>query len=322
MKEQDRLAIHGINYLILVAILMALFGCKQGHKTEQPQEITEAKTEIETEIESENYVREGIYALPGEYKLDYPKDLVAYFDSLCKEGARIVTHTDTREDSLCIWDAVRALDRFAQHKSKYFPATQIREALAIMRVELGYVFNHSGIEGPYGGEAFFFRLIEQAALHCNQIDYITDFRSDDRKAGVLYFNEWSPNPLYSLLVYQASQGFKVKMIGNVGDVKIEKIFHLTDEEGREYYLCSNNNDGPYFRQYLYGWEDCDLCLIREMDVEFGNSESYETDYELIFNPNKCSWSYCTKDGDIYHPVDGTPVLRLLLDGNASRFVVE
>ena len=301
---------------VLIVMLVVLFGCKQKQKTGQQE-----GAEEETECEVVNRV--GIYALPGAYERHFPQHLVASSDSLCREGAYVATHTDEKEDSLAVWDAIRLLDRFAQRKGKFYPATQIRNALEILRLEQAYCFNHSGQDGSNGGEAFMFRLIEQAALHCNQIDYITDFRTDDRKVGVLYFGEWGLGlPLYSILVYQAKQGFRVKMIGDVGDAKIEKIFHLTDAKGREYYLCSNNNDGVYFRQYLYSWKDDDFCLIREMDVDFGCSESYEKGYELVFNPTQCTWSYCKKDGDLYHPVSGTPILRLILDGDASIFIVE
>jgi len=304
-----------IVYLVLFVLLMTLYGCKQEQKTEQQE-----RTEVDSDSE---VIREGIYALPGDYEVNYPKDLVTYFDSLCREGAYVATHTDEKEDSLAVWDAIRLLDRFAQGESKFYPASQIRNAMEILRLEQAYCFNHSGQEGNNGGEAFMFRLIEQAALYCNQIDYITDFRANDRKVGVLYFGEWGLGlPLYSILVYQAHLGFRVKMIGGVGDAKIEKIFHLIGDEGRDYYLCSNNNDGVYFRQYLYSWKNGDLCLIREMDVEFGCPESYEKGYELVFNPTKCTWSYCKKDGDLFYPVSGTPTLRLVLDGDSSKFVVE
>ena len=312
MKEMNN------RFLLLIVMAMVLCGCKQVQRAEQLK-----GNEEEAEGEAVNVNREGIYALPGDYKVDFPNDLVAYFDSLCRQGAYVATHTDEEEDSLAVWDAVRLLDRFAQGKGKFYPADQIRDALEIMRLEQAYCFNHSGQEEKNGGEAFMFRFIEQAALHCNQIDYITDFRADDRKVGVLYFGEWGLGlPLYSILVYQTHQGFRVKMIGGVGDAKIEKIFHLNDKQGRDYYLCSNNEDGVFFRQYLYSWKDDDLCLIREMNVEFGCPESYEKGYELVFNPTRCTWSYCKKDGDLYHPVNGTPTLRLILDGDSSKFVVE
>ena len=65
---------------VLIVMLVVLFGCKQKQKTGQQE-----GAEEETECEVVNRV--GIYALPGDYEVDYPKDLVAYFDSLCREGA-------------------------------------------------------------------------------------------------------------------------------------------------------------------------------------------------------------------------------------------
>ena len=112
---------------VLIVMLVVLFGCKQEQKTGQQE-----GAEEETECEVVNRV--GIYALPGDYELDHPQDLVAYFDSLCREGAYVATHTDEKEDSLAVWDAIRLLDRFAQRKGKFYPATQIRNALEMNRL--------------------------------------------------------------------------------------------------------------------------------------------------------------------------------------------
>lgn len=305
-----------MRFLIIVIVCTTLYSCKQGQKGEQ-QEGTEM------EIENDTIHREGIYALPGDYKVDHPKNLVAYFDSLCHQGAYVATHSVGNEDSLDVWKAIRYLDRYAQGEGKYYPESLIRSAFLALGLEQAYCFGHGGPDDKNGGEAFLFRLIEQAALHCNQIDYITDFHANDSKVGVLYFGAWGAGlPLYSFLVYQAKQGFRVLTIGDVGEAKVNQVFHLTDKQGRDYYLCSNNENDYYFCQYLYGWEDEDLRLIRKMDVDFSCPGSQEKGLEIVFNPNQCTWSFCNKDGDIYHRVDGTPVLRLMLDGKASKFVVE
>ncbi len=296
--------------------IMVLFSCQQKPKAER-QEIEYINAENDT------VSRRGLYVLPGDYEAGHPKNLVAYFDSLCQEGLFVATHNNDKEDSLKVWEAIKFLDRYARGKDRFYPMKAIRDALEILRTEQAYCYNHGGQEGQNGGEAFLFRLIEQAAAYCNQIDFITDFHADDRKAGILYFEEWSlGNPLYSMLVYQKSQGFGVRMIGDVGEAKIEKIFHLTDSQGRDYYLCSNNNEGVYFCQYLYGWKGDDLELICQLNDVFGCSECAERGYELVFNPKQYSWIYCQKNGDMYHRVDNTPMLRLQLNGDSSKFVVE
>ena len=70
MKKQN------IDIFVLIVMSVVLFGCKQEQKTGQ-QEVAEEEAECEV------VNRVGIYALPGDYEVDYPKDLVAYFDSLC-----------------------------------------------------------------------------------------------------------------------------------------------------------------------------------------------------------------------------------------------
>jgi len=303
--------------LTFVAIsIMVLFSCQQKPKAE-PQSPEGVNAENDT------VSRKGLYVLPGDYEAGQTQDLLAYFDSLCQEGLFVATHNNDRKDSLKVWEAIRFLDRYARGKDHFYPAKQIRNALEILRIEQSYRFNHGGQEVRNGGEAFMFRLIEQAAACCNQIDFITDFHTDDRKAGVLYFEEWSlGNPLYSMLIYRKDQGFGVRMIGDVGKTKTEKIFHLIDSKGRDYYLCSNNNEGIYFCQYLYGWREGDLRLICQLDSVFGCPDCNGKGYELVFNPKQCSWSYCQKDGDLYHRVDNTPMLRLILNGDSSAFVVE
>lgn len=296
--------------------IMVLCGCQQKPKEER-QAIADVNAENDT------VSRRGLYVLPGDYEAGHPKNLVAYFDSLCQEGLFVATHNNDKEDSLKVWEAIKFLDRYARGKDRFYPMKAIRDALEILRTEQAYCYNHGGQEGQNGGEAFLFRLIEQAAAYCNQIDFITDFHADDRKAGILYFEEWSlGNPLYSMLVYQKNQGFGVRMIGDVGEAKIEKIFHLTDSQGRDYYLCSNNNEGVYFCQYLYWWKGDDLELICQLKDVFGCSECAERGYELVFNPKQYSWIYCQKNGDMYHRVDNTPMLRLQLNGDSSKFVVE
>lgn len=303
--------------IFIVTLLGFLIGCR--HSQEGQKEETAQDT---VEVEEKESIRPQY---PGEYEIDKPDDILAYFDSLHKHGIAIIcTHGNDQDDSLMVWQAVRELDRFVHQQRAYYPAELLREALKKMAFEQGYLYSHGGDEqkGAIRGEVFLFRLLEQAALNCPQIDFITDFHTADNRAGILYYPEWSGmHSLYSFLIYQSEHGYRVLLIDGKGFAKITKIFHLTDAEGRTYYLCSHNEHAIEFCQYLYGWNGVRmklLCSTRKRP----SSELVEDKTAIIFNPSKCQWDYCVKEGNTYQKIENSTSLRLILDGENSKFVIE
>lgn len=267
-----------------------------------------------------------IEVFPGEYVVDKPEHIAAYFDSLCQySGAEVWTHTP-EEDSVDVWKAVKELDRYAKGERKYYPAEELRKALGILAFEQGYAWSHGMYEGEEGeeesdvinpGEAFLFRLLEQAARFCPRIELLADFHSPDQRAGVLYYPEWSAsNPLYSFLLYRSGDEFKVKMIGGKASTAIDKIYKLEDKQGQVYYLCSNNFLRLYFCQYLYRMQDGEMELVCSVD-DFPGGEM--GDYTIVFNPTKHCWTYCEKKGEYYHQIKGTRTLYLDLDQKKPAF---
>ena len=249
----------GIKLQVLLVLSLTVYGCKQTVQGEQGEQCAADTDEAAV---GETFVRNGIYSFPGEYEIDHPADLVAYFDSLCGQGAYVMVHGSLQEDSLQVWDAVKLLNQATRQRGIGFPADSLRKAMRSLAQEQTYLYSHGAPEENNGGEAFLFRLIEQAALNCHHVELLTDIYTDDRRAGVLSFSDWSGmNPLYSFLIYRTGHGCHVTMIGEKGDAKIENISHLTDGKGGDYYLCSNNNEGVYFRQYLYGWDGKMMSLL-------------------------------------------------------------
>lgn len=214
-------------------------------------------------------ISKDIWAYPGVYEVDSVVDIRSYFDSLYHEcGADIWTHNPEMGESIDVWNAVKELNRYVNHERRSYPVDEVNTALKHMAFEQGYRYSYSGEDSDSvnSGEVFLFRFIEQAALHSPQLNFATTFHAEDGNAGILYFPEWSNiNPLYSFLVYKTKQGFKVLTIGKKGDVKINKIFRLFDKRGRIYYLCSNNDDAIYFRQYLYRWDGDVMTLVCSSD---------------------------------------------------------
>ena len=268
---------------------------------------------------------------PGEYVTDEPEDIVAYFEALCRErGAVVAVHSDEAEDLLEIWNVVRSLDDYAAGRRVYYPAEEVRHALDALAFDLGYWFSHGCETDTNHAEVFFFRFLEQAVRLSPKVDYVTDFHSADGTAGILNFHEWSPNPLYSFLVYPTNEGLRVRLVGQVGNIKIEKLFHLTDSIGREYYLCSNNGDFGdedyfsrlFFCQYLFMCEENAMVeVVSDANVVWPTEELPDNS-RVVFNPRLLRWDGCRRDGDKYVPLEGFQPLLLHLDGRKSRFEIE
>ncbi len=264
---------------------------------------------------------------PGEYVVDEPESVTDYFETLCNRyGAEVAVHIDDYDDSLKVWQAVRLLDDYVAGRRVYYPADEVRHALDELAFELGYRYDH-GVDEEHL-ELFFFRLLEQAVRLSPKLELVTDFHSSDGTAGILNYHEWAHNPMYSFLVYPTDKGLRVRMIGEVLNTRIEKLFHLTDSMGREYYLCSNNGSLDYqedfiwlfFRQYLYMRDGDDL---REVASYTGLDSFVPEDFDgtVVFNPRLLRWDCCRQSGDVFVRIDGTSSLRLHLDGNRSRFIV-
>ncbi len=275
-------------------------------------------------------VPQNIMLAPGQYVVDEPENLTEYFHNLCLEhGAIVAVHSSDYEDSLQVWQTIQALDDFAAGRRQYYPAEEVKDALGSLAFELGYWYSHGEQVDTNHLEMFFFRLLEQAVRLSPQVDYVTDFHASDGTAGILNYHEWSPNPLYSFLIYPTDNGLRVTQVGETGFVKTEKLFHLTDDSGRDYYLCSNNGDfgnedvfvRVFFCQHLFM---CDETGVREV----ASYSDFESNYEensncrVVFNPQQLRWDLCKRDGDKYIRVDNTPSLFLEIDGLNSIFYLE
>lgn len=294
---------------------------------------------VQSDTVSSSYVGESV-------NLDaMPESPLLYMQQLADSGA-ITLLVDDNDESVnlkdSVWSAIRELDQYAKGERKYYPADNIRKALDHIAFALGCSYGHGGFDTESGGvsttafpeELFFFRLLELAAYYSPQIDFVTDFHSADGEAGILNFHEWSPNPMYSFLVYKTDKGHRVAMVGKPLECEISKLFRLSDSEGRVYYLCSNNGEEPefpekyntQFTQYLFLKEGDKVRLVAQFKPEYDKTH-FGVQLEDVggkspivrFNPSTLQWSYCTKEGDIFHPIKNSPLLTLSLNGTESCF---
>lgn len=269
---------------------------------------------------------------PVEQQIEYnggiiPEQLSIYFDSLQRKGFGIPYHSDSTEKTI-VENCIAQLQRYKNGERKYYPAEDIYRSLEIMRLELGYIYNHCGdADGDFEirDYVFFIRFLEQAALLCPQLELLTNIMSADRKIGVINFQEWSPNPLFSFVLNENPQGgFFLTRINDIGSVKIEKIFTL-DNEGKKYYLLSNNNNLQQFSQYI--------CIIENHKTFLFNGKNFTEafnkwtaslpeNYTIVFNPQKVCWNLCKFKNNVFQPIEKTQTLYLKLDGEKSYYYVE
>lgn len=300
----------------LLAFVLAISGVSCTHKSEQ-------KTDEYT-------TTQDVALAPGTYIADEPENIAEFFETLCCEhGAVVAVHNNDINDSMKVWNAVRLLDDYAAGRRTYYPADEVRQALEILVFELGHYFSHGDGEEGYNRIAIFFnRFLEQAVRLSPKVDYVTDFHCADGTAGILNYHEWSYNPLYSLLIYPTNNGLRVRTIGELGTTKIKKLFHLTDNNGRDYYLCSNN--GTYDdSDWFHNLEFCQFLYLRdgnEMEEVASciglNFTPNDREGKIVFNPQQLRWNFCRRNGDVYVPIEGSKSLQLHLDGKKSRFVTQ
>lgn len=253
-----------------------------------------------------------------------PKDLPAYFDSLVQSGLYIPYHTDSSQIKK-VEEGILQLQKYQSGERKFYPAEEVQTALEIMRHELGYINSHRGEELTEEDDGFFFHFLEQAARLCPDLHLLADVTSADNKIGVINFHEWSYNPLYSFLLNEnGTGGWNVSMIGEAGNVKIEKIF-LLQHDGQTYYLLSNNETLVTFTQFICTIEEGTASLSEGLQFTEAFNQWHEDipdDYTIVFNPRKICWNFCHNAGEYDQPIENTKTLYLELDKNQSRFHVQ
>ena len=201
----------GLKYCVFLGALVALVACR--HKN----------------AESTFTFEQDVRLVPGQYVADEPDNLSVYFKTLCCEHhAEVAVHSNDDDDSLHVWQTVKLLDDYAAGRRKKYPAEDVREALDDMAFELGYIFSHVCYEDTNYAEVFFFRFLEQAVRLSPCVEYVTDYQIADGTVGILNYQEWSPNPLYSFYVYPTASGLRVWLMGEIGDPGAVPLNEKTD----------------------------------------------------------------------------------------------
>lgn len=248
-----------------------------------------------------------------------PSDPEAYLDSMLRLDGGRQTHywsIDEAIDDSLVQTGIRALAAYAEGRLSAYPAKEVRRLIREMGFEQGYLEAHGGETS----RLFYYSYLEQAARLCPSPALLADSVAEDGRAAVIYVPDWSGiYPLQSFLLTLVDGGgsCRIRQIGT-DDTGTPEIHALRDDEGRTYYLCSNNVNSPLlFTQHLYLRREggvTEVCALEGIDDAL-RWDKEGAPYHVTFHRETLTWTCDTPDGD-----SGT--LRLILDGADSRFATE
>ena len=270
--------------------------------------------------------------LPGSAYF-VPVSLEEHMNRLLEDGT-IAFPNKVQDDTERVLSAVRALDAYARGESKYYPDKQFRDAFEFFAFANDWDDNH-GNEYSKENMCALACLMEFAAYHAPDINFLTDFVSADHNVGVFRYPRATLRNFNLYVTYKEQGVFRIKTLN-------------TDEWGSEYGYDGPNElthvrkIGPddakmylFSNEYAYSFSHCLCWYDGHGDANFFVPENFSecvrewlTDdlrndkFEVIYNPKRVCWNVCKRVGNTYQPVDGSKTLYLIVDGMSSRYYVE
>ena len=295
-KSKQRWIVH------ILLMFTLLFGCKNENR--------------DCNLEED----ENVYANIHYHDFDKVENLSAFFDSIRNEHGIPMWMTESEEFiQKEVLKCIKYIDGYRRGNYKYYPDSLVKSCIDFLGFNCAIIENHSpGVDLTY---AEWFLML--TAYYSPDITCLVHMQTPNHRAGVLNFgSQYNYNPWWSYLFFKREKGFEVRRIKGY-ETKIEKIFQLEDRQHRLYYLCSNNISNLEFLQVLF-WAkgEYDVVYVGQYDSLHPQNET-EIEYDYIyFNPDKKVWHYCNVDNLSRKlvPVSDIPALKLVLDGEKSRFI--
>lgn len=273
--------------------------------------------------------------LPGKtYYI--PDSLEDQLESLRKVG-EVVFPNKVQDDTLRLYQAVRALDAYAHGERRYYPDKLFRDAFEFMAFATDWDANH-GSEAVAGHMCALACLMEFAAYHAPDINYLTDFVSADHNVGVFEYQGATIRNFNLFVTYKEHGVFRIKTLntddwgsdcGYEGPNWLTHVRKIGADDARMYLFS---------HEYVYSFAHC-LCWYDEYgDAHFFVPDNLnecisewltddirsmsDDEVHIVYNPKNVCWNVCTKVGSSYQPVKDSKTLYLELDGLNSRYRLE
>jgi len=248
-----------------------------------------------------------------------------YLDSIAELIGLPTCNDYDGEGEKTINHAVHELRRFQIGERKYYPEQEVNDAFRAMSHGFYAANGHADDSFYYFAYHYLHCFGTQAALLCPNVEFVSDCHSEDHQVGLLSDGSGNTGPLFTAIIYKSGDRCIFQMV-DIG-TELGKIFHLTDDDGRDYYLLtsgySNNEIFYYPILYLYERRNDVLCLAAQSEiphVEMANGKELFFS-ECRFNPTKLQWDLCNEGEGYWYKIDGTKSFYLHLDGEKPYFEV-
>ena len=318
-------------YLLLLVFICSLISCnskKQNahiNKTvpekvdtieiKQSQDVEESA--YDDEYEDEGPIFPDITPLPTKVPVDIP----AYFKNMEKKGLAAPYHRDLMGDEDAhIQKTLRELQRYATGKRKYYPAEDVQTTISYLSQYAHYASGHSDDHTELRMiDNYRNHFISIAAMLSPNMDFLQPIKDVSATIGLSQFPDWSHSyTIQSYVFMPDGEKLSARSMDELNAVMATKIFRLTDEKERVYYLFSNDDDICKFGQVLCMMDKGELKYVtRLIDLH----AHIQQEGIIFFYPNKTLWHFCDDKEGRFECIEGAPTIHLKLDGMDSKFYI-
>ena len=295
-------------YLFLLVMTCCLASCHSKKQNAQgpenvPEKVDTVEIQLSEDMEESDYdelyedeepILPEITPLPTRV----PADIPAYFKNLEKNGLAAPVVRDINEgEEEQIEKGVYELQRYAHYAS-------------------GHSDDHSELRMVNNYRNHFIAI---AAMLSPNMDFLQPIKDVNQTIGLMQFPDWSHTyTIQSYVLLPDGEKLYARSMDELNAVMATKIFRLTDEKDRVYYLFSNDDDIHRFGQVLCMMDKGVLKYVTRLtDL----SAHVQQEGIIFFYPNKTLWHFCEDKDDRFERIVGAPTIHLKLDGMDSKFYI-
>lgn len=259
---------------------------------------------------------EIIHAPVAYYDFNNVDNLSTFFASISSRHPLqlwLPEEDNTDED---IKQCIVRIDSYRKGKTRFFPDSLVSKCMRSLGFNAAVIHNH----GPeYTDLVYGEWFMMCAAFYAPDITCLVQTQTPDHKAGFFnYGGGYNSSPWWSYVFFKRKKGYEMKCMGDM--VAVRSIFQLEDSQHRKYYLCSDNWSSMEFNQWLF-WAKNDNATMKVAECKEAPMYEYNGGVGYYFDRNRLIWKFTKTDENTGKPiaVSDEPALRLLLDGEKSRF---